>query len=363
MALQNFSDRIYYSSFEGREGWSRNKVYQINDLVEHNDNIYTAIRANTGVSPSGTETSNDDWMFRSTVADTRLGYYQYIGLDDLIDNFMFAKTGEDSLIGKVNRNKVAYHIQRCIQELNYDVLRVEKSFQQELNTDTRSIAVPHDLVNLIQVNWIDGAGNKHPMIEAEASGSSQDYFQDDQYRFTYDNEGKLIEAAQSGSSTRFQEQDFGDRTPQNQAYFYGAGFNDYEYPYSGGYLKRYGLEPQDANENGLYLYDRTKGIIYFDDSLVLGLPNNEQIIISMDYITDGLADDTKIQINKMVEAAIYKMVEYEILSNKFGVQDYVLRRVKKESNTMMRNTKIRLMKLNFQELSQAVRAQSKWIKH
>ena len=360
---QDFTDRIYYSSFEGREGWSSSKVYAAGDIVEFNNNIYTARRANRNVMPAGStvETSNEDWLFVGTVADNKLGYYQYITLDDLIDNFMFAKTGEDSLIGKVNRNKVAYHTQRCIQELNYDVLRVEKSFQQELNPDTRSIAVPHDLVNLIQVSWIDGAGNQHPMIESEASGSTQDYLQDSQYRFAYDSNGRLIEATQSGSTTRFQEQDFGDRTPQNQAYFYGAGFNDYEYPYSGGYLKRYGLEPQDANENGLYLYDRAKGIIYFDDSLVLGLPG--EILISLDYITDGLADDTRIQINKMVESTIYKMVEYEILSNKYNVQDYVLRRVKKESNTMMRNSKIRLMKLNFQELSQAARAQSKWIKH
>ena len=297
--------------------------------------------------------------FGGTGSDDNIGYYRYITFTDLLNNFMFAKTGEGKVLGKQNRNLVAYHLQRSIQELNYDTLRVQRSFQIELNTTTRAVAVPQDLVNLIQVSWLDAAGNKHPMIHSETSGG-QAILQEDDFTYTYDDDGKLLASKPSTSVSRFQDPNDPDYSVSRQGYFYGAGFNDFEYPYSGGYLKRYGLEPERATNNGRYIYDIERGVIYFDDSIV-SLPNNT--VIALDYITDGLADDDTIQVNKMVESTVYKMAELSLLSDKEGVQEYVLRRVKKEASAMERNAKIRLMNLNFHELSQAVRAQSKWIKH
>ena len=287
------------------------------------------------------------------------GYYQYITLDDMLNNFMFAQTGEGTPLGKTNRNLVAYHMQRALQELNYDVLRVERTQQLEVNPDTRQVTVPHDLVNLIQVSWIDGQGLKHPMHAAQTSGG-QGVAQDMDYSYLYDNDGKLLELNPAESVEKFNNPTTDTDRRLGDGYFYGAGFNDFEYPHAGGYFKRYGLEPQNANINGNYLFDRNTGVISLDDGIrYLEGP----FTIALDYVSDGLADDGKIQVNKLAEKAVYKMAEYELMTNKVGVPEYVLRRVRKEMKTATRNAKIRFMHLNLAELSQALRQQSKWIKH
>lgn len=291
--------------------------------------------------------------------NSRLGYYQYITFDDLVNNFMFSKTGEGMLLGNVNRNLVAFHIQRCIQELNYDVLRVTKSLQVELNPNTRSVALPQDFVNMVQVAWLDGAGNKHPMIHAETEPGQSPVQQDD-YSYLLNSDGNLIQEAPSTAVDLFQNPvDETQNEPIFNGYYYGAGLNDNEYPYSGGYFSRYGLNPQRSNANGFYVLDAPNGMVYFNDTVLLVDP----MYVSIDYISDGLGDGANIQVNKLVEAAVYKMTEKSILEDKFGVQDYIIRRVKKEADAMERNAKIRLMNLNFEELGQTLRGQNVWIKH
>ena len=316
-----------------------------------------------------------------------LGYYQYVTLDDLINNFVFAQTGEGSLLGNVNRNLVAYHMQRTIQELNYDVLRVERSLQVEINPATRSIPLPQDFVNEVQVSWLDQKGYKHPMLPGQTS-SGQSPAQDYKYDYLYDDQGMLLEATPSDALTKFiSDQSIADggnggtnaSGRPDLAYFFGAGENDYELP-SSGYPTRYGLNTQEANNNGRYSIDRPNGVIYFDDSITnydgsvinpndLTRPESGRtgILIAVDYISDGLAtvfgEEPKIQVNKLVEKTVYKMTEYELLSNKIATPDYVLRRVKKEASAMMRNSKIRLMNLNLANLAQWAREQSTWIKH
>lgn len=292
-----------------------------------------------------------------------LGYYQYITLEDIINNIMFEKTGEDAILGTTKRNKIAYHTQRSIQELNYDVLRVQKTQEIEVNQNLRTVALPPDCVNVIGLHFLDDAGKRHPIHESRSVSGGQATLQDEDYKFLFDDTGDLIEAVPTESVSRFQNPADQSVDLSNQAYFYGAGFNDYEFPYSGGYFKRYGLNPEEANRNGEYVLDREKGIVYLDH-VFSSDTFNSVLLIHLDYISDGLgSDESEIKINKLAEEALYKMVEYKVLSNKAETQDYVLRRVKKEADTISRNSKIRLMNLNLNELAQVFRIQNTWIKH
>ena len=49
------------------------------------------------------------------------GNYQFISLNRLINQFMVAYVGEDKIIDKVKRTDVAFHAQRALQELSFDV--------------------------------------------------------------------------------------------------------------------------------------------------------------------------------------------------------------------------------------------------
>ena len=290
----------------------------------------------------------------------QLGSYQYVSLDDMIANFMFEKTGEDTLLGKVNRNRVAYSMQRTIQMLNYDTLKVTRTLNMDLNPDTRTAPLPHDFVNLIGVYYVDPNGERHPILPQLEIGTGQEYEQLDDFTFSFDDNGNLLEQDPTTSINRFQNPITRDADYGLQSYYYGSGLNDFEHPYAGGYFKRYGLNPERANLNGRYVLDTSRGLIYFS-SVFDGGDN----AISFDYVSDGLYDDGNIRVNKLAEEAVYKMTEYKILSNKpkESAPDYIIRRVKKEADTEMRNAKIRFMNLNLKELSQNFRGQNKWIRH
>ena len=56
-------------------------------------------------------------------SSTNWGSYQYVGLTDIVNNFMLMYVGDDKLINNLNRYNVLFHAKRGIQEVNYDALR------------------------------------------------------------------------------------------------------------------------------------------------------------------------------------------------------------------------------------------------
>ena len=48
------------------------------------------------------------------------GNYQFTSLEDIINQFIIAYTGENKIIPKVRRTDVAFHAQRALQELSFD---------------------------------------------------------------------------------------------------------------------------------------------------------------------------------------------------------------------------------------------------
>ena len=90
------------------------------------------------------------------------GNYQFISLNDIINQFEVAYVGENKIIPKIKRVDIAFHAQRALQELSFDTLKSCKS--QEITVpDSLKMIIPQDYVNYVRLSWVDSAGIKHPL--------------------------------------------------------------------------------------------------------------------------------------------------------------------------------------------------------
>ena len=76
---------------------------------------------------------------------------------------------------------------------------------------------------------------------------------------------------------------------------------------------------------------------------------------------DELGED-ELQVNKLAEDFMYKYIANQILNHKFGVQEYIVRRIKNEAFAAMKNMKIRMMDIHPFDLTQTLKGRNKWIK-
>jgi len=120
--------------------------------------------------------------------------------------------------------------------------------------------------------------------------------------------------------------------------------------------RRYGLDPQYAQNNGSYYIDNKSGTINFSSAI-----NGSTVVL--DYISDSLGTDEEMQVHKLAEEAMYKCIAYAIMSTRANVQEYIVRRFQKDKFAAVRTAKLRLSNLKTEELTQILRGKSKQIKH
>ena len=120
---------------------------------------------------------------------------------------------------------------------------------------------------------------------------------------------------------------------------------------------RYGLNTETANANPTFRIDKKAGVINFDSTMA-----NEQCVL--EYISDGMegGNDSLVSVNKMFEEYLYAYVKYEILNNKFGVQEYIINRARKDKSSLLKNAKIRISNIHPGRLLMNLRGQNKWLK-
>ena len=89
---------------------------------------------------------------------------------------------------------------------------------------------------------------------------------------------------------------------------------------------------------------------------------NEQCVL--EYVSDGMegGDDSAVSVNKLFEDYLYAYIKYEILNNKFGVQEYIINRARKDKSSLLRNAKIRISNIHPGRLLMNLRGENKWIK-
>jgi len=119
---------------------------------------------------------------------------------------------------------------------------------------------------------------------------------------------------------------------------------------------RYGLDPQRAQVNGTFYIDCVLGEIHFSSNLA-----GRTIVI--DYLSDSLATDGEHRVHKFAEEAMYKCIIYAMISTRANIQEYIVRRYKKEKFAAIRTAKLRLSNIKLEEITQALRGKSKQIKH
>ncbi len=120
--------------------------------------------------------------------------------------------------------------------------------------------------------------------------------------------------------------------------------------------KRYGLDTERAQDNGIFFIDELQGRIHFSSNI-----SGKTVILK--YISDSLGTDAEMQVHKFAEEAMYKCIAYAIMSTRANVQEYIVRRFQKDKFAAVRKAKLRLSNLKIEELTQILRGKSKQIKH
>ena len=269
------------------------------------------------------------------------GGYQYVSLADIINNFYLFYVGDNKIINDVDRYDIIFHAKRGLQELHYDALKDIKALELDLPDDLQ-LELPRDFVSLVRLSWVDGRGRFHPMIVNNDSAIVTAYLQDNNYNILFDNDGYALEG-DSVTDINIAESDT-DNDTYDALFEYNPG-------------ARFGMKTSRANINGTYRIDKKLGVIRFSSDVF-----GKTIVI--EYVTDGLNDltEAEIKVNKLAEDYLYKHIANQILNHKFGIQEYIVRRVKNEAFAALKNLKIRMMDVHPMDLVQAGRGRDKWIK-
>ena len=278
-----------------------------------------------------------------------LGGYQFVTIKDVINNFMVAYVGEDKIISKIKRTDVAFYAQRAIAEFSFDTLPSDKAIEIEVVANL-SFALPQDYVNYVRFSWTDQQGIQRIIYPTRNTSNPLGYTQDNTGEYTYDVEGNVTLAQQSTTLTRFNSTAY-DPTPNE----FGPNYSVDELMNIYRYGRRYGLEPETAQANGVFFIDNLKGIVHFSSDMV-------NRIVTLNYISDGLGTDAEMVVHKFAEDAIYKYIAHAVLATRANTQEYLVQRFKKEMVAAKRNAKLRLSNMKLSEMAQVMRNQSKWIK-
>lgn len=293
----------------------------------------------------------------NTPQDVNWGSYQYVKLEDIVNNFLLMHTGNHSLINNEERYKVIFHAKRAIQELNYDAFKEVKILELSV-ADSLRYVLPTDYVNWVRISLYKD-GWLRPLTENIQAISSNAYLQDQQGNILFDQNGNILRP-------QYSDIDFDRLTKMKKSIYLNQGnqFNGQEgwyfegmWYFDYGINTAFGLNTETANFNPTFKIDKKAGVINFDSTMA-----GELCIL--EYVSDGMesGDNSLITVNKLFEQYIYAAIKYEILNSKFNVQQYVLERAKKDRRALLANAKIRISNLHPGRLLMNLRGMDKIIK-
>ena len=272
-------------------------------------------------------------------------HYQFVSLHNIISAFMVTHVGEDKLINKVNRTDVQFFAMRAIQELSYDVFRSVKMVEFEVPGGLAT-PLPHDYINYVKLSRVGSDGIERTIYPTGKTSAPFHISQDENGNYQYDNNGNLLEAGASTTATNFNTVSSTDSQATDTA------SSDILIDHRG---RRYGLDPQHAQQNGVFFIDYEQNFIHFGSSL-----SGKTIVLR--YVSDGLGTDDEMVVHKFCEEAVYKWIAYGILSSRTNIPEYIVQRYKKERFAETRKAKIRLSNIKIEEFTQVLKGLSKPIK-
>jgi hypothetical protein len=290
------------------------------------------------------------------------GVYQFVSLDEIIKSFMLVYVGENKIINKANYIDVQFHGMRAIQELSYDVLRSHKAYEQYVGSQLY-LDLPQDYVNYTKIVRVDSNGiekpiyptgrtsNPFPIKQTAVSGGYATHYTDATTIAVPDGTQDPNASPQLVPASLKTRDRFNDIPSSNSNQDYDA--LDHNRLDNRG--RRYGLDPQHAQQNGTFHIDTANGFIHFSSDLA-----DELVIIK--YISDGLGTDSEMIVHKFCEEAVYKHIMYALVSGRSNMPQGVIQRFKKEKFAETRKAKIRLSNIKMEEFTQVLKGISKPIK-
>jgi hypothetical protein len=307
----------------------------------------------------------------NTPTDANWGSYQYVSLQDIVNNFLLMYSGNHSLVNNEERYKVLFHAKRAIQELNYDAFKEIKVLELSVCDQLRYV-LPSDFVNWVRIS-LYANGWLMPLSENIQTLSAKAYLQDNNCNILFDQNGNILEPQYSNIDY--------DRIKGTKKSIYlnhGHQFNGQEgyccdgnWYFDYGIGDRIGLNTETANRNPTFNIDKKAGVINFDSSILGYIRDQNQnnlhdrsATVILEYVSDGMenGDNSAISVNKLFEQYIYAAIKYEILNSKFGVQEYIVARARKERGALLRNAKIRISNIHPGRLLMNLRGMDKIIK-
>lgn len=295
--------------------------------------------------------------------DANWGSYQYISLDDIVNNFLLMYSGNHSLINNEERYKVLFHAKRGIQELNYDAFKEIKVLELNVSNDLRFV-LPNDFVNWVRIS-MHKDGLLRPLSENIQVQSAKAYLQDHNNDLLFDQDGNVLEPQYSNLDwERIKNTDKSIYLDREGKYYGAYGYyvdGKWYFDYTIG--GRYGLNTETANFNPTFTIDKKTGVINFSSSMA-----NELCVL--EYISDGMenGDNSSVSINKLFEAYIYAYIEYEIAKSKAGfalspmINNTTLERMRRNKTALLRNSRIRMSNMHPSRLLMNLRGRNKMIK-
>jgi|TARA_R100001440_G_scaffold62745_1_gene82856 hypothetical protein len=288
--------------------------------------------------------------------DKNWGSYQFVSLDEIVNNFMLMYQGNNSLVNNIERYQILFHAKRGIQELNYDAMKEIKILQLDLNEDLRFV-LPHDYVNWVRISYYKD-GQLLPLTENIQAGWATAYLQDNDSNILFDQDGNVLKPQDSELDISFHTGAKSIYLNQNSPFHGCEGVCvDGCWYFDRAVGSRFGLNTETANMNPTFSIDKQRGVINFSS-----IANNASIVL--EYVSDGMENgtDANISINKLFEEYIYAYIKYAILNGRLGVQEYIVNRARKDKSSLLRNAKIRLSNIHPGRLLMNLRGQAKWIK-
>lgn len=289
--------------------------------------------------------------------DANWGSYQYVSLEDIVNNFLLMYNGNHSLVNNEERYKILFHAKRAIQELNYDSLKEIKVLELSV-CDSLRFVLPPDYVNWVRISLYKN-GILRPLTENIQTNWSSAYLQDNNCRILFDEKGAILRPQDSTIDY--------DRIKGTKQSIYLNGNNQFDgqlgYCCDGAWYfdynigARYGLNTETANANPTFSINKKGGVINFSSHMA-----DELCVI--EYVSDGMegGNNAEISVNKMFEEYVYAYIQYAILDAKLGVQEYIVGRARKKKNALLRNAKLRVSNIHPGRLLMNMRGRDKWIK-
>jgi hypothetical protein len=275
--------------------------------------------------------------------EAKWGEYQYVTLTELVNNFITNMVGDDKLLSNVKRYNVLYHMKRGISELSYDALKDIRNVELEIG-DTLSVPLPIDYISYVRVSVVGDDGTLQPLAINNKTTIARSYLQDHQYNILFDQDGYPLEATPSVVENNFSGSTYikvpSDEAKGNYTVSASPNFNF----------------DTSQNGNGTFVIDKRTGRMNFSSNIF-------SKIVVIEYISDGLEGDPEfISVHKFAEQALYEYVKYMILNNKYGVQEYVINRAKRDYHSALQNAKIRLLELRKVNLHGILNNRKQWLK-